>query len=45
MIPNRKELLPEVYLTYLPAHRFKTCLLSAHLVTGLDASTASLNAL
>ena len=45
MIPNRKEILPEVYLTYLPADRFKTCLLSAHLITGLDASTASLNAL
>ena len=45
MIPNRKEIMPDVYLTYLPADRFKTCLLSAHLITGLDASTASLNAL
>lgn len=45
MIPNRKEIMPDVYLTYLPAERFKTCLLSAHLITCLDASTASLNAL
>lgn len=45
MIRNRKEILPGVYLTYLPAQKFKTGLLSAHLVTPLRRETASLNAL
>jgi len=45
MITDRKEIMPGVYLTYLPADRFKTCLLSAHILTSLDAKTASLNAL
>ena len=42
---NRSELLPGVYLTHLPAQKFKTGLMSAHLVTPLCRETASLNAL
>ena len=45
MLQDRKEIMPEVFLTYLPADKFKTCLLSAHLVTPLRKETASLNAL
>ena len=45
MIQNRTEIMPGVYLTYLPAQKFKTGLMSAHLVTPLRRETASLNAL
>ena len=45
MYENRKEIMQNVYLTYLPARKFKTCLLSAHLVTPLARETASYNAL
>lgn len=42
---NRSELLGGVYLTHIPAQKFKTGVLSAHLVTPLQKETASLNAL
>ena len=42
---NRSELMPGVFLTHLSAQKFKTGLLSAHLVTPLRKETASLNAL
>ena len=45
MYENRKEILQDVFLTYLPAQKFKTCLLSAHLVAPLRQETASYNAL
>lgn len=45
MIQNRSELMSGVYLTYIPAQKFKTGVLSAHLVTPLHSETASLNAL
>ena len=45
MYENRKEIMQDVFLTYLPAQKFKTCLLSAHLVTPLTKETASYNAL
>lgn len=45
MFTHRKEIMPQVYLTYLPADKFKTCLLSAYLVTPLTGETASYNAL
>ena len=45
MYENRKEIMQDVFLTYLPAKKFKTCLLSAHLVTQLRRETASYNAL
>ena len=37
----RKELADGVHLTYLPARKFKTSLLSAQFVTPLDEATAS----
>ena len=45
MYENRKEIMQNVFLTYLPAKKFKTCLLSAHFVTPLGRETASYNAL
>lgn len=45
MYENRKEIMQNVFLTYLPAKKFKTCLLSAHFVTPLRQETASYNAL
>lgn len=45
MYENRKEIMQNVFLTYLPAQKFKTCLLSAHFVTPLRRETASYNAL
>jgi len=41
----RKKLAEGMYLTYLPARKFKTSLLSAQFVTPLDRETASANAL
>ena len=41
----RKEIMQNVYLTYLPAKKFKTSCFSAHLVTPLRKDTASYNAL
>ncbi len=45
MYENRKEIMQNVFLTYLPAQKFKTCLLSAHFVTPLSRETAAYNAL
>lgn len=45
MLTNRREIMPQVFLTYLPAKQFKTCLLSAYLVAPLKKETASYNAL
>ena len=42
---KRWELMPHVYLTYLPARKFKTGVLSAQFITPLDKETASYNAL
>ena len=36
MYEQRKEIMQNVFLTYLPASKFKTSVLSAHLVTPLD---------
>ena len=41
---TRRELMPGVYLTCLRTERFKTALLSLHLLTGLDRQTAAQNA-
>lgn len=45
MYQYRKELMQNVFLTYLPASKFKTSVLSAHLVMPLQKETASANAL
>ena len=45
MYENRKEIMQDVFLTYLPAKKFKTSLISVHLVTPLTRETASYNAL
>lgn len=45
MHETRTEIMPNVYLTYLPAGKFKTGLLSAQLLTPLRRETASANAL
>lgn len=45
MFENRREIMQDVYLTYLPAQHFKTSRLTLHLVTGLQRDTASANAL
>ena len=42
---KRWELMPHVYLTYLPARKFKTGVLSAQFITPLAKETASYNAL
>ena len=42
---KRWELMPHVYLTYLPARKFKTGVLSAQFITPLAEETASYNAL
>lgn len=42
---RRREIMENVYLTYLPAEKFKTGELSVQLVTPLRRETASLNAL
>ena len=41
----RKEIMQNVYLTYLPATKFKTSCFSAHLITPLRKETAGYNAL
>ena len=41
----RKRLMPNVYLTVLPARKFKTGCLSAQFITALDRDRASYNAL
>lgn len=45
MLDDRREIMQNVYLTYLPANKFKTCLLSAQLIAPLAPETASYNAL
>lgn len=45
MYQYRKEIMQNVFLTYLPAGKFKTSVLSAHLVMPLQKETASANAL
>ena len=45
MKENRTEIMPGVFLTYLPADKFKTGYLSAQFVTPLAKETASMNAL
>ena len=45
MYESRKEIMPHVYLTYLPAKKFKTSCFSAHFVTPLSRETAGYNAL
>ena len=44
MYQHRKEIMQNVFLTYLPASKFKTSVLSAHLVTPLQKETAAANA-
>ena len=41
MNENRREIMENVYLTYLPATKFKTGCLSAQLVTPLRRETAA----
>ena len=45
MYNQRTEIMQNVFLTYLPASKFKTSVLSVHLVTPLSKETASANAL
>ncbi len=45
MFENRREIMQGVYLTYLPAQRFKTGRLTLHLITPLQRETAAANAL
>ena len=45
MTRSRRELLPGVFLTCLQTEKFKTGLLSLHLLTPLDRETAAQNAL
>ena len=45
MYENRREIMQDVFLTYLPARKFKTSRLTVNLITGLTRDTASANAL
>ena len=45
MTENRRQIMPEVYLTHCPSDKFKTGLLSAQLITPLRADSASACAL
>ena len=45
MYERRTEIMQNVFLTYLPASKFKTSVLSAHLAPPLSKETASANAL
>ena len=45
MTMTRTKLRENVYLTYIPAVKFKTCFLSAQFLTPLRAETAGYNAL
>ena len=45
MYENRREIMQDVFLTYLPARKFKTSRLTVNLITGLDRAAASANAL
>ena len=45
MEPLRKKLAEGVYLTYVPAEKFKTSVLSAQLITPLEVESAAAGAL
>lgn len=45
MEKTRREIMDRVYLTYLPAKKFKTSCLSAQFITPLRRETASYGAL
>ena len=45
MYENRREIMQDVFLTYLPARKFKTSRLTVNLIAGLDRVSASANAL
>ena len=45
MFENRREIMQDVFLTYLPAQRFKTSRLTLQLITPLRRDTAAANAL
>ena len=45
MFENRREIMQDVFLTYLPADRFKTSRMTLHLIAPLQRETASANAL
>ena len=45
MFDNRREIMQDVFLTYLPAQHFKTSRLTLNLIAPLRRETASANAL
>ena len=45
MFENRREIMQDVFLTYLPAKHFKTSRLTLNLIAPLRQSTASANGL
>ena len=45
MFENRREIMQDVFLTYLPAQHFKTSRLTLNLIAPLRRETASANAL
>ena len=45
MYENRREIMQDEFLTYLPARKFKTSRLTVNLITGLERAGASANAL
>ena len=45
MYENRREIMQDVFLTYLPARKFKTRRLTVNLLAGLARASASANAL
>ncbi len=45
MFDNRREIMQDVFLTYLPAQRFKTSRMTLQLITPLRRETAAANAL
>ena len=45
MYENRREIMQDVFLTYLPAKKFKTSRLTVNLIAGLERASASANAL
>lgn len=45
MLDNRREIMQDVFLTYLPAQRFKTSRMTVQLIAPLQRETAAVNAL
>lgn len=45
MLDNRREIMQDVFLTYLPAQRFKTSRMTVQLIAPLQRETAAANAL